>query len=61
MPPRARFSGIGAEAYAPVAALARPAGIAPNRFQPANDTVAGGRIDLLARRRRRHARLEQCS
>ncbi len=59
MSPRARFSDIGAEAFDPVAALARPTGTAPVRYQPANDTEVGGRIDLLARRRRRHNRLAQ--
>lgn len=59
MSPRARFSDIGSEAYAPVAAPARPPGPAPNRFQPATDKATGGRIDLLARRRRRHARRER--
>lgn len=59
MSPRARLSDKGAKAFAPVAALARPAGTAPVRYKPANDTEAGGRIDLLARRRRRHNRYAQ--
>ena len=71
MSPRARLSDIGAKAFAPVAALAspagtapvaalaRPAGTAPVRYRPANDPEAGGRIDLLARRRRRHNRYAQ--
>ncbi|MDP1556827.1 MAG: hypothetical protein Q8L84_15315 [Hyphomonas sp.] len=61
MYPRARFSDIGAEAFAPVAALARPTGTAPVRYQPANDTEVGDRMDLLTRRRRRQNRHEQRS
>jgi hypothetical protein len=61
MSPRAQFSDFGAETFAPVAALARPTGSAPVRYQPANDTVAVDRMDLLARRRRRQSRREQRS
>ncbi|MCU0730301.1 MAG: hypothetical protein MUE84_01805 [Hyphomonas sp.] len=56
MSPRARFSDIGGEVLEPVAALARPAGTPPVRIKAANDTVATGRIDILARRRRRQNR-----
>lgn len=56
MSPRARFSDIGSEVLEPVAALARPAGTPPVRIKAANDTVAAGRIDILARRRRRQNR-----
>ena len=61
MSPRARFSDPGAEAFAPVAALARHTGSTPARYAPANDTVAADRMDLLTRRRRRQARIEQRS
>ncbi|MBA3069302.1 MAG: hypothetical protein FP825_12600 [Hyphomonas sp.] len=61
MSPRAQFSDLGAKIFAPVAALARPTGSAPVRYQPANDTVAVDRMDLLARRRRRQSRREQRS
>ena len=56
MSPRAQLSDVGAELFAPVAALARPTGTAPVRYKAANDTVAVERMDLLARRRRRQNR-----
>ena len=58
MSPRARFSDPGVQVLAPIAALARPTGSTPARYEPANDTVAAGRMDLLARRRRRQNRYE---
>lgn len=61
MSPRAQLNDLGAEASAPVAALARQAGSALVRFKPANDTVAVERMDLLARRRRRQNRREHRS
>lgn len=57
MSPRARFSDTGAD-FAPVAALARHTTGTPVRYQPANDTVAVERMDILARRRRRQNRRE---
>lgn len=61
MSPRAQLIDLGAEASAPVAALARQTGSALVRFKPANDTVAVERMDLLARRRRRQNRREHRS
>lgn len=61
MYPRAQVSDIGAETFAPVAALARFTGTAPVRHQPANDTGASERFNLLVRRRRRHSRIAQRS
>ena len=61
MSPRAQLTDLGAEASAPVAALARQTGTALVRYKPANDTVAVERIDLLARRRRRQNRREHRS
>lgn len=61
MSPRARLSDPGAEAFAPLGALARLTGSAPARYVPANDTVAAERINILTRRRRRQARREQRS
>lgn len=61
MYPRAQVSDIGAETFVPVAALARHTGTAPVRYQPANDTGASERFDLLVRRRRRQNRIEHRS
>ena len=61
MSPRAHLSDLGAEVFVPVAALARHTGSAPVRYEPANDTVAVERIDILARRRRRQNRVEHRS
>ena len=58
MSPRAQTSDLEAKAFVQVAALARQTGTAPVRYQPANDTVAVERMDLLARRRRRQNRRE---
>jgi hypothetical protein len=56
MSPRAQLSDLEAQVFVPVVALARQTGTAPIRYQPANDTVAVERMDLLARRRRRQNR-----
>lgn len=61
MSPRARLSDIGAEVFAPVAALGLNTGAAPARSKPANDIGAGERLDLLADRRRRQNRREHRS
>lgn len=61
MSPRARLSDIGAEVFAPVAALGISTGAAPVRYEPANDTGASERLGLLVQRRRRQNRREHRS